>query len=287
MNMLGTIGKGAAAIGSRMGAGLLGGPVGTAIGVASSLPLLIDLVRSFMDGGEHNADPKAIAAQRDKVVAELTKNGKSPEQARAEVDELLRPLVEETAESRDAEPTGLGEGLVSGALAVGGILAGRKFGKARMKDKDAPNDAPKDVATEVPQTKERQREFIGARGEARRVEQERGMRGELDSVSRHDRQLSVPERGRAHSTDYDEPGGDMPRRARGQIDEEGVHIPEVYAPGDDDLEMRAALARLRGVPRRPPGAYRAPPERLGVSSESLYELDERRMRGSMYGRDGD
>jgi hypothetical protein len=305
MGAIGTIAKGAAAIGGRVGAGLLGGPVGTAIGIASSLPLLIDLVRSFMDGGEHNADPKAIAAQRDKVVAELTRNGKSPAQARAEVDELLRPMVEETASSRDSEPTGIGEGLVDVALAAGGILGGRKYGKreAHLRDRKAKRDGPHDSTKDLgdgdfgPQPmhgpepmhgpdaappRERQREFVGTRGEERRLEQERGLRGEMDSVSRQDRALSVPERGRGYGTDFDEPGGDMPRRARGRVvDDEGAHIPEVFDPisvpmSDDEFEMRAAMSRLRGeASRRPPGAYRAPPERLGVSDDTMAAIGRR------------
>lgn len=296
-------GKAALGLGGRA-AGLLGGPVGWAISAATSIPLLIDLVRSFTDGGEDNVDPQQIAAMRDKVVAELVAKGKTPEQAKAQIDEMMRPLIEGVAAGRENEPTGSGEMLASGALALAGAFAGRKFGKGRMaKTKDAPKDNPRDVATVAPHAKPvhenapdyddlgkpgkmgdpreelfegevadlpkptpldrlkgvpatpSKRDFVGPRGEVRRMEQERGLRGELDDVSGSERGMIVPDR-----------SGRM-------VDDPGVITPEYFDPtSEEELRLMAAMSHARSMPRRPPGAYRAPPERLGVGRETLEDL---------------
>lgn len=243
---IGTIGKAAGAIAGRVGASMVGGPIGTAIGVASTVPLLIDLVRSFMSGGEDNVDPNQIKAARDKVMGEMQKGGMAPEEARAKVDELLHPFVNEVEHDRE-KPSAV-ESLLKASLAVGGVMAGRKYNKSAAAKgataKGAPHDTVHDAQPMPGKGAELADEKFNGAVKPKPYERTPHTNGDEDHLSDgFDRRPS-------RSGEYD-----APDLSDGYARERGFSIPHPdggTAPmSTSDLERMAVMHRLRSEPRRP------------------------------------
>jgi hypothetical protein len=259
----GNIAKAATGLGARA-LGFLGGPVGAAISIGSSIPLLVDLVRSFMDGGENNVDPAQIKKQRDVVMADLVKQGMSPVEAKAKLDAMLEPFVSGQQALREAEPTSGAEMLLNVGLAGAGILGGRKFGKSQMskKAKDAPADTVHDAKP-------------APKAAAKRGDIDDGPEALTDDFDR-------PKR--AGGGDFDQP--DLTDDFDGRPDR-GFTLGGSdggIAPIDpQQMEIMAAMQRLRGVPRRPPGMT---PRGEDVSSMPLLGFDEGAQRSAIAERAG-
>lgn len=243
------IGLGAAAGSALPGPGTVGGAaVGIGLAALDIIPLLQDLA-------SNGSDPEKIAkvkAMRDSMAQKLVESKGIPmDQALAEVNEQMKPLIDDASKSEGRGPGGT---LLDAASIAGGAFLAKKaglFGRGKKALGAAETAAAKELAPVEAATRAStgHREYVGAAGERRAAEEAAARSGAMDSVT-----------------------GDRPSRLPATIPAREAREPEVMDRGfmqvpadggtapmdDDELKQMMIAALLRRQPQRPPGMQPRP-----------------------------